>query len=82
MSDADFDPEAVGLISDVVKKQDLVRRRKKIPQVGQLSKRRKLLRNSQNLRFKEVYKPIDAKVGAGFLFVAGSIYLFLYYHVW
>lgn len=82
MESSDFDPEAVGLITDVVKKQDLVRRRKKIPQVGQLSKRRKLLRNSKNLRFKEVYKPISPVVGASFIFVAGSIYLFLYYHVW
>mmetsp|Transcript_1899 Transcript_1899/g.3508 ORF Transcript_1899/g.3508 Transcript_1899/m.3508 type:complete len:86 (-) Transcript_1899:39-296(-) len=77
----DFDPEAVGLVSDVVKRQDLVRRRKKIPQLGHFNRRRKLLKNSNNLRFKAVYKPITPMVALSFCFVAGSIFLFLRYVV-
>ena len=44
-------------------------------------KRRKLLRNSKNLRFKELYKPITPMVALSFCFVAGSIFLFLKYVV-
>jgi hypothetical protein len=44
-------------------------------------KRRNLLKNSNNLRFKGLYKPIEPAVLISFLFVAGSILLFLRYVV-
>ncbi|GMI33546.1 hypothetical protein TrCOL_g11581 [Triparma columacea] len=56
-------------------------KKKKIPMIGHLGRRRRLLRNSNNLRFKEVYKPITPTVAFCFLFVAGSIWAFLNYVV-
>mmetsp|Transcript_10049 Transcript_10049/g.20528 ORF Transcript_10049/g.20528 Transcript_10049/m.20528 type:complete len:89 (+) Transcript_10049:174-440(+) len=57
------------------------KKKKAIPAFGSLARRRRLLRNSKNLRFKEVYKPITPTVALCFIFVAGSIYGFLHWHV-
>jgi len=78
-SSESYDPESVGLVSD---QYTTKKRAKKIPVFGAIKKRGKLLRNSKNLRFKEVYKPIEPMVLLSFAFVAGSIYLFLHYVVY
>ena len=60
-----------------------ISRRKKadIQQFGSLNSKRKLLKNSKNLRFKELHKPVEPIVILCFLFVAGGIWAFLHFVV-
>jgi hypothetical protein len=71
-----FSGEAVGLTSNQnqpIKRKKYIR--SKIPNFGHLKKRGRMMRNSNNLRFKELYKPISSPV----LIIFCAIVFFLYW---
>ena len=57
------------------------RKKTNIQQFGSLNSKRKLLKKSSNLRFRELHKPIEPIVVLCFLFVAGGIWAFLHFVV-
>jgi len=80
------DPENIGLISEQRiphKVRDAAPRnvRRRIPTVGKFRKRQRLLRNSNNLRFKGVYKPINPTVFFIFISMVLILYYFLHHYV-
>ena len=77
MDTTEIDLEDVGLVTN----KKAPRRRKKIPQFGIGKKRGRLLRDSRNLRFKSIYKPVSWAALLIFLGIVGFLYWFLHFHV-